>query len=92
MLQGACGQNPARQTAIFAGVPESVPSYTINKVCGSGLKAVQLGMHALLCGDASVVACGGQECMSQAPHAIPGKTSRLGAKMGNMVAVDTMVR
>jgi acetyl-CoA C-acetyltransferase len=55
VLQGACGQNPARQTAIFAGIPESVPSFTLNKVCGSGLKAVQLGMQALLLGDASIL-------------------------------------
>ncbi|CAD7948809.1 unnamed protein product [Amoebophrya sp. A25] len=91
VLTAGCGQNPARQTAIMAGLPEQTPSFTINKVCGSGLKAIHLGMQAILTGEATMVACGGQENMSQAPHFVAGKTSRLGQKMGDVKMQDTML-
>lgn len=81
VLTAAEGQNPARQAALAAGLPATCPAYTINKVCGSGLKAVQLGAHAILAGDAQVVVVGGQESMSRAPHALSG--SRDGQRMGD---------
>jgi len=68
VLQAGLGQNPARQAAIFAGLPESIPSMTINKVCGSGLKALHLATQAILAGDADIVVAGGMENMSQAPY------------------------
>jgi acetyl-CoA C-acetyltransferase len=89
VLTAASGQNPARQTGIKAGLPDSVPAMTINKVCGSGLKAVHLAMQAVACGDAEVVIAGGQESMSQAPHALP--KSRDGQRMGDWKMVDTMI-
>lgn len=70
VLQAGLGQNPARQAAIGAGIPESVSSMTINKVCGSGLKAVHLATQAILAGDAEIVVAGGMENMSQAPYLI----------------------
>src|SRR5438128_12293790 len=81
--------NPARQSAIKAGLPESVPAHTVNKVCGSGLKAVMLAAQALRCGDAEIVIAGGQENMSAAPHVLPG--SRDGFRMGDAKLVDTMI-
>jgi acetyl-CoA C-acetyltransferase len=90
VLAAGCGQNPARQAAIGAGLPEHVPALTINKVCGSGLKAVALAAQAIAAGDAEVVVAGGQENMSQAPHVLPG--SRDGWRMGDVQAVDTMIR
>jgi acetyl-CoA C-acetyltransferase len=90
VLTAGCGQNPARQAAIGAGLPEHVPAMTINKVCGSGLKAVALATQAIAAGDAEVVVAGGQENMSQAPHLLPG--SRDGWRMGDVQAVDSMVR
>ena len=66
-----CGQNPARQAAVKAGIPYSVPAMTINMVCGSGLRSVVLGYQAIRCGDARVVAAGGQENMSQVPEPLP---------------------
>ena len=89
VLTAGCGQNPARQTVIRAGLPETVPAMTINKVCGSGLKAVHLAAQAILSGDADVVIAGGQESMSQSAHVLPG--SRDGVRMGDWKAVDTMI-
>ncbi len=89
ILTGGAGQNPARQAAIEAGLPVSVPALTINKVCGSGLKSVHLGMQAIRCGDANVVIAGGQESMSLAPHVLP--KSRVGTKMGDWAMKDSLV-
>ena len=89
VLTGGSGQNPARQAVLKAGLPQEVPAMTINKVCGSGLKAVHLAAQAIACGDADIVVAGGQESMSNAPHVLPG--SRDGKRMGNWAMVDTMV-
>ena len=89
VLTAGAGQNPARQAAIEAGLPHSVPSMTINKVCGSGLKAVHLAAQAIKCGDADIIIAGGQENMSQAPHVLP--KSRVGAKMGDWKLLDSMI-
>ena len=89
VLTAGAGQNPARQAAIEAGLPHSVPSMTINKVCGSGLKAVHLAAQAIKCGDADIIIAGGQENMSQAPHLLP--KSRVGAKMGDWKLLDSMI-
>ena len=89
VLTAGAGQNPARQAAIVAGLPHSVPAMTINKVCGSGLKAVHLAAQAIKCGDAAIILAGGQENMSLAPHVLP--QSRAGAKMGDWKLVDSMV-
>ncbi|UTV98376.1 acetyl-CoA C-acetyltransferase [Marinomonas rhizomae] len=89
VLAAGCGQNPARQTAVHAGLPKHVSAMTINKVCGSGLKAVQLAAQAVLNGDANMVVAGGQESMSQAAHVLPN--SRSGKKMGNWELLDSMV-
>ena len=89
VLTAGSGQNPARQAAIAAGLPDIVPSMTINKVCGSGLKAVQLAFQAIACGDSEIVIAGGQENMSLSGHVLP--RSREGRKMGPWELVDTMV-
>ncbi len=89
VLTAGCGQNPARQTVIKAGLPETVPAMTINKVCGSGLKAVHLAAQSIANGDAEMVIAGGQESMSQSAHVLPG--SRDGVRMGDWKAVDTMI-
>jgi acetyl-CoA C-acetyltransferase len=89
VLTAGSGQNPARQTVIKAGLPESVPAMTINKVCGSGLKAVMLAAQAIACGDAEIVIAGGQENMSSAPHVMLG--SRDGYRMGDAKLVDSMI-
>ena len=89
VLTAGSGQNPARQAAIDAGLPYAVPSMTINKVCGSGLKAVQLAFQAIACGDAEIVIAGGQESMSLSGHVLP--RSREGKKMGPWEMGDTMV-
>lgn len=89
VLAAGCGQNPARQTAIHSGLSKKVSAMTINKVCGSGLKAVQLAAQAVLNGDANMVVAGGQESMSQAAHVLPN--SRSGKKMGNWELLDSMV-
>ena len=89
VLTGGSGQNPARQAALAAGLPVTVSALTINKVCGSGLKAVQLARQAILAGDAEIVIAGGQENMSAAPHVLPN--SRGGSKMGDWVLKDTMI-
>jgi len=89
VLTGGVGQAPARQAAIYAGLPTSVPCMTINKVCGSGLKAVMLARQAVALGDADIVVAGGMESMSNAPYALP--TARAGMRMGNQQAVDLMI-
>ncbi|WP_192035885.1 acetyl-CoA C-acetyltransferase [Halomonas sp. YLGW01] len=89
VLTAGVGQNPARQAAIKAGLPDAVPAMTINKVCGSGLKALHLATQAIRCGDAELILAGGQENMSASPHVLPH--SRSGQRMGDWKAVDTMV-
>ncbi|MCB1748013.1 MAG: acetyl-CoA C-acetyltransferase [Gammaproteobacteria bacterium] len=89
VLAAGCGQNPARQAAVAAGLPYATPALTINKVCGSGLKAVQLAAQAVRCGDADIVIAGGQENMSLAPHVLPH--SRDGQKMGDWALQDSMI-
>ncbi|MDX1670104.1 MAG: acetyl-CoA C-acetyltransferase, partial [Limnobacter sp.] len=89
VLTAGSGQNPARQAVIKAGLPEQVPAMTINKVCGSGLKAVMLGAQAIRCGDAEIVIAGGQENMSASPHVLMG--SRDGFRMGDAKIVDSMI-
>jgi acetyl-CoA C-acetyltransferase len=89
VLTAAAGQNPARQAVIKSGLPKGVPAFTINKVCGSGLKAVMLAAQAIRDGDSEIVIAGGQESMSLAPHALPN--SRDGARMGDWKLVDTMI-
>ena len=90
VLTAGMGQNPARQTVIKAGLPQTTPALTINKVCGSGLKAVHLAAQAIKCGDANVIIAGGQENMSQAPHAL--HNSRNGQRMGDWQMTDTMIK
>ena len=89
VLAAGCGQNPARQAAVAAGLPHDIPSMTINKVCGSGLKAVHLAAQAIACGDAEVVVAGGQENMSLSAHVLP--RSRSGQRMGDWSLRDTMI-
>jgi acetyl-CoA C-acetyltransferase len=89
VLTAAVGQNPARQAAIWAGLPDMVPAMTINKVCGSGLKAAMLGAQSIANGDADIVVAGGQENMSAAPHVLNG--SRDGFRMGDAKMVDSMI-
>ena len=89
VLAAGVGQNPARQALIRAGLPEGVPGMTINKVCGSGLKAVHLAAQAITCGDADIVIAGGQENMSAAPHLLPG--SRDGFRLGDAKLIDSMI-
>jgi len=89
VLQAGLGMNPARQAALAAGIPESVPATTINKVCGSGLKAVTLAAQAILAGDVEVVVAGGQENMSAAPYLL--KKARTGYRMGHGELLDSMI-
>jgi acetyl-CoA C-acetyltransferase len=89
VLTAGAGQNPARQTAIKAGLPHAVPALTINKVCGSGLKALHLGAQAIRCGDAEVIIAGGQENMSLSNYVMPG--ARTGLRMGHAKVIDTMI-
>jgi acetyl-CoA C-acetyltransferase len=89
VLTAALGQAPARQAAIYAGLPNSVPAMTINKVCGSGMKAVMLAAQAIKLDDASIVVAGGMESMSNAPYALD--KARSGYRMGNGTLIDTMV-
>ncbi|BAB05748.1 acetyl-CoA C-acetyltransferase [Halalkalibacterium halodurans] len=89
VLQAGLGQNPARQAALQAGLPETVPAMTINKVCGSGLKAVHLASQAIACGDAEIVVAGGMENMSQAPYLAVG--ARNGYRMGHHQLIDSMI-
>ena len=90
VLSAAQGQNVARQCMVKAGVPLKVPAYTVSMVCGSGLKTVIEGSRAIQAGDADLIMCGGTECMSGAPYAIPA--ARWGARMGEIKAVDTMIK
>jgi acetyl-CoA C-acetyltransferase len=90
VLTAGVGQNPARQTVIEAGLSQETPAMTINKVCGSGLKAVHLAFQAIACGDADVVIAGGQENMSASPHVLP--SSRNGKMMGEWSMTDTMIK
>ena len=89
VLTAGCGQNPARQAAILAGLPAAVPAMCINKVCGSGLKAVELGVQAIRCGDADIVIAGGQENMSLASYVLP--KARTGLRMGHAQMLDSMI-
>src|SRR5450631_2316257 len=88
-LTAGCGQNPARQALIRAGIPDMVPAMTIGKVCGSDLKATHLAAQAIKCGDAEIVIAGGQENMSASPHVLPG--SRDGFRMGDAKLIDSMI-
>ena len=90
ILQGGCGQNPARQAAVGAGIPECVPSYTVNKLCGSGLKSVALGALAIAAGEADMIVAGGMESMSRAPYLLD--KARSGYRMGNGVLEDTLIK
>jgi acetyl-CoA C-acetyltransferase len=89
VIQGGSGQAPARQALIHAGLPPAIPALTINKVCGSGLKAVMLASQAIKAGDAECIVAGGQESMSSAPHYVYGMRS--GIKAGNQTMVDGMI-
>ncbi|HEY9063965.1 MAG TPA: acetyl-CoA C-acetyltransferase [Burkholderiaceae bacterium] len=89
VLAAGSGQNPARQSVIKSGLPQSVPALTINAVCGSGLKAVMLAAQAIRDGDSEIVIAGGQENMSLAPHVLPN--SREGARMGDWKLIDSMI-
>ena len=89
VLTAGAGQNTARQAAIKAGLPHAVPALTLNKVCGSGLKALHLGAQAIRCGDAEVIIAGGMENMSLAPYVLP--KARTGLRMGHGQLVDTMI-
>jgi acetyl-CoA C-acetyltransferase len=89
VLTAGVGMNPARQAGIGAGLPQAVPAMTINKVCGSGLKAMHLATQAIRCGDATTIIAGGQESMSQSPHVVPN--SRTGQRMGDWKLKDTMI-
>lgn len=90
VLQAGLGQNPARQAAIKAGLPQSTAAYTINKVCGSGLKAVHLAAQSIILGDADIIVAGGMENMSQAPYLMP--KAREGYRMGDQKVVDSMIK
>lgn len=90
VLTAGAGQNPARQTAIKAGLPHTTPALTLNKVCGSGLKAVHLAVQAIRCGDAELVIAGGQENMSLAPYVLP--KARTGLRMGHAQLQDSMIQ
>lgn len=89
VLAAGAGQNPARQALIRSGLPKEIPAFTINAVCGSGLKAVMLAAQAVATGDSEIVIAGGQENMSAAPHVLPG--SRDGQRMGDWKLIDTMI-
>ena len=89
ILTAAQGQNPARQAAVHAGIPITTPAWGMNQLCGSGLRAVALGMQQIAMGDAKIVAAGGQESMSKAPHA---QHLRDGVKMGDYQMIDTLIR
>ncbi|MDJ1637524.1 acetyl-CoA C-acetyltransferase [Rhizobium rhizogenes] len=89
VLQAAEGQNPARQAAMKAGIPQEATAWSVNQLCGSGLRAVALGMQQIATGDAKIIVAGGQESMSMAPHAAH---LRAGTKMGDMKMIDTMIK
>jgi acetyl-CoA C-acetyltransferase len=89
VVQAGVGQNPARQAALFAGLPDTIAAFTVNKVCGSGLKAVMLAAQAIRAGDANVIVAGGMESMSRAPFLLPG--IRAGYRYGDQKAVDSLI-
>jgi acetyl-CoA C-acetyltransferase len=89
VLQAGAGQGPARQASVNAGIPVESPAWSLNQLCGSGLRAVALGAQQIAAGDANIVVAGGQESMSQAPHA---QSLRNGQKMGDLSFVDTMIK
>ena len=89
VLQAAAGQGPARQAAMGAGIPKEIPAWSLNQICGSGLRAVAIAAQQIALGDARIVVAGGQESMSQAPHA---QQLRSGQKMGDLAFIDTMIR
>ncbi|MGY3086254.1 acetyl-CoA C-acetyltransferase [Pseudomonas fragi] len=89
VLTAGCGQNPARQASILAGLPNTVPALTLNKLCGSGLKALHLATQAIRCGDAEVVIAGGMESMSLAPYVLPA--ARTGLRMGHGKMLDSLL-
>ena len=89
VLQAAAGQGPARQAAMGAGIPKETPAWSLNQICGSGLRAVAVGAQQIALGDAKIIVAGGQESMSQAPHA---QHLRTGQKMGDIALVDTMIK
>jgi acetyl-CoA C-acetyltransferase len=89
VLTAGVGQNPARQSTIKAGLPDTCPAMTINMVCGSGLRTLQMGAQAIIAGDSEIVIAGGQESMSQSPHVLPG--SRDGFRMGDAKLIDSMI-
>jgi acetyl-CoA C-acetyltransferase len=89
VLTGGLGQAPARQAMIYAGIPNSVPALTVNKVCGSGMKAIMLGAQSIMTGESEIVVAGGQESMSNAPYLMPA--ARGGFRMGNAQVVDSMI-
>jgi acetyl-CoA C-acetyltransferase len=89
ILTAGCGQNPARQAAMQVGIPQEVPSVTVNKLCGSGLKSVSMAAQAIKCGDADIIVAGGQENMTLSPHIL--MNARDGQKMGNWKLIDTMI-
>src|SRR5712675_3519344 len=89
ILTAGEGQNPARQASISAGIPVESPAWSVNQLCGSGLRAVALGYQAIMNGDSEIVVAGGQESMSMAPHA---QHLRAGTKMGSLELVDTMIK
>jgi acetyl-CoA C-acetyltransferase len=91
VLQAGLGQNPARQSALKAGLPVEVPAYTINKVCGSGLKAVNLAAQSIMAGDADIIVAGGMESMTNAPYLLESK-ARWGYRMGDSKLIDVMIR
>ena len=89
VLTGGAGQNPARQAAIKSGIPKEKPAYTINQVCGSGIRSVVSGFQSIAIGDANIIIAGGQENMSLAPHSIH---LRDGKKIGDSAIVDTIIK
>lgn len=90
VLQAGAGQNPARQAMLDAGLPVEVPALTINKVCGSGLKAIQMAAQSIRCGDSDIIVAGGMESMSQAPYLLSG--ARNGFRLGNQTMVDSLIQ
>src|SRR5438477_9221341 len=90
VVQAGVGQAPARQAAIFAGIPDTVPAHTTNMVCGSGLKAVMLAAQSIRAGDTNLIVAGGMESMSRAPYLLQGV--RQGYKYGNQTTTDALVR
>ncbi|KJR49111.1 3-ketoacyl-CoA thiolase [Desulfosporosinus sp. I2] len=90
VLQAGLGQNPARQAAIKAGIPQEVPSWTLNKLCGSGLKSVESAAQAIMTGDAEIIVAGGMESMSMAPYVL--EKARTGYRLGNGTMIDTILR